>query len=149
MELPCFSQTPASLSSDDIRKEEVVIDKILSDYKEQVENRSNDFVNEEIDKISEWVDEMMTPLEDEIREMEHQQRALRSTMRKERDARTRIQLMVQIKQLKEALSEKRDKMRTEEDKYSDLVDKKQEELLNSLENQVTYEPFFRFKWHIV
>lgn len=149
MELPCLSQTPVSLSSDDVQQEEDVFAKILSDYKEQVENRSNDFVNEEIDKISEWVDEMMTPLEDEIREMEHQQKALRSTMRKERDARIRIQLMVQIKQLKEALSVKRDKMRAEEDEYSEVVDKKQGELLNSLENQVAYEPFFRFKWHIV
>lgn len=149
MELPCLSQVPTILSSDDIRKEDDVFAKMLSKYKEQVENRSNDFVNEEIDKISEWVDEMMTPLEDEIRELEHQQKALRSSMRKERNARTRIQLMVQMRQLKETLSLKRDQMRAEETKYNDMVDEKQEELLNSLENQVTYEPFFRFKWHIV
>ena len=149
MELPCLSQVPTILSSDNIRKEDDIFAKMLSKYKEQVENRSNDFVNEEIDKISEWVDEMMTPLEDEIRELEHQQKALRSSMRKERNARTRIQLMVQMRQLKETLSLKRDQMRAEETKYNDVVDEKQEELLNSLENQVTYEPFFRFKWHIV
>ena len=57
--------------------------------------------------------------------------------------------MVRMRQLKETLSLKRDQMRAEETKYNDMVDEKQEELLNSLENQVTYEPFFRFKWHIV
>ncbi len=149
MELPCAKQETSFLSEDEIRHEGSVFAEVLSEYKEQVESRSNDFVNEEIDKISDWVDEMMTPLEDEIREMEHQQKALRTLIRKERNARARIQLMVQLKELKEALSGKREQMRAEENKYNEVVDEKQDELLNSLENQVTYEPFFRFRWHIL
>lgn len=147
MELSCVEDNPTTIT--DAGSEERMFEKRLSAYKEQVESRSNDFVNDEIDKLTDWVDEMMTPLEDEIRDLEHQQRTLRTALRKERNARNRIQLMNQFKEIQKTLSQKRDKLRDEEERYNNYVDQKQETFEKSLENNVTYEEFFRFKWHII
>ncbi len=149
MELSCEKKRPISIIQDEVSIANSEFEKRLSEYKYQVENRSNDFVNEEIDKMTDWVDEMITPLEDEIRDLERQQRTLKSALRKERNARARIQLLTQFKDIKSALSKKRDKLREEESRYETVVDKKQEELEKSLENSVTSEEFFRFKWTII
>lgn len=149
MELPCIKDEPATIGQDEISKEQEEFNNRLATYKEQVEVRSNDFVNEEIDKMTAWVDEMMTPLEDEIRDLEKQQRDLKNAIRKERNARIRLQMMIQWKDVKSLLTQKRDKLHAEEDRYSDVVDKRQEEFEKSLENEVTSQEFFKFRWHIV
>lgn len=149
MELSCIKEEPTTISNNDLSEELKDFNNRLSAYKEQVEVRSNDFVNEEIDKMTSWVDEMMTPLEDEIRDLEKQQRDLKNAIRKERNARIRLQMMIQWKDVKSLLTQKRDKLHAEEDRYSDVVDNRQEELEKSLESEVTSQEFFKFRWHIV
>lgn len=149
MELSCIDESPLTFQNVDLKKENSLFENRLASYKKQVETRSNDFVNDEIDKIQSWVDEMMTPLEDEVRDMEHQQRALKSQIRKEHNARLRLELMKQEKSLRAALTEKRNYLHEEEDRYETVMDEKTEALSKSLENNVSYDIFFRFRWKLL
>lgn len=149
MELSCLNERQISISQDEVEIVQGEFEKRLAAYKEQIDDRSNAFVNNEIDKITAWVDEIITPLEDEIRDLERQQREMKNLIRKNRNAQSRIDFMRQFMKIKSALSQKRMKLNEEEASYDEFVDKKQVELEQALGNEVTSEVFFRFRWNLI
>lgn len=149
MELSCVAESPCVFEKDETAREYDLFQKRLSLYKEEAEMRSSEFVNDEIDKIQNWVDETLTPLEDEIRELDGLVRSVKASIRKERNAKNKIELMKQERILRSCLLEKRNKLGEEQKRFDKVADQKAEELTKSLENNITYEEFFRFRWRII
>lgn len=89
MELSCVAESPCVFEKDETAREYDLFQKRLSLYKEEAEMRSSEFVNDEIDKIQNWVDETLTPLEDEIRELDGLVRSVKASIRKERNAKNK------------------------------------------------------------
>lgn len=137
MELSCVAESPCVFEKDETAREYDLFQKRLSLYKEEAEMRSSEFVNDEIDKIQNWVDETLTPLEDEIRELDGLVRSVKASIRKERNAKNKIELMKQERILRSCLLEKRNKLGEEQKRFDKVADQKAEELTKSLENNIT------------
>ena len=118
-------------------------------YKDQLEERSNIFVNEEIDKIMSWGEEELTPLEDEIKVLDKEMRNLKSNLRRERDAKLRISLMSVFQSKLRVLDQKRQDYRTKRENLEMLLDNKYKTLSMALTNDVKQTDIFTIHWKIV
>lgn len=119
---------------------------VLESYKEKMENRSNLFVNEELDKLQEWSQEQITPLEDEIRLLDKVVRDLKNAARKERNARVRLELMKNWKNQNQLLARKREQLQAWRKEFDDLVDRKFNDLSQALDNSIDISNLFKFRW---
>lgn len=91
LELDCLSQQNSSLATlDDIFKEEY--EKQLNGYKFQVEERTNEYVDYEINKYEMWAEDQLVPLKKEVMELNKEHEALRRQIRKEHNASAKFNL---------------------------------------------------------
>lgn len=91
LELDCLSQQDSNLATlDDIFKEEY--EEQLNGYKFQVEERTNEYVDYEINKYEMWAEDQLVPLRKEVMELNKEHEALRRQIRKEHNASVKFNL---------------------------------------------------------
>ncbi len=124
------------------------IEEQLSELQINIDNKTNEFVDFEITKYEMWADDQLVPLRKEVMEISRDCDALRRQIRKEHNATTKIQLKRVENQKSRLLNQKRSKLLLMEDEYSDKVDKMTDRLQASMENNISSELLFRFRWTI-
>ena len=147
LELDCLSQQDSNLATlDDIFKEEY--EEQLNGYKFQVEERTNEYVDYEINKYEMWAEDQLVPLRKEVMELNKEHEALRRQIRKEHNASVKIQLKKEENTKAKLLSKKRAQLFQLEDEYADKVDSMTSKLQSSMENSISSKIMFRLKWTI-
>lgn len=147
LELDCFSQKQSNLNYlDNIFTDEYK--KQLASYKLKIDERTNEYVDYEINKYEMWAEDQLFPLRKEVMELSREHDALRRKIRKEHNASVKIQLKKEENQKAKVLNQKRAKLLQMEDEYNDKVDAMTDKLQASMENSITSEVFFRIKWTI-
>ena len=148
LEIGCADVTETKLDAlDDIFKADY--DNQLSEHQRVIEERTNQYVDYEINKYEMWADDQLVPLQKEVMELSREHDALRRQIRKEHNATVKLQLKKDEMQMSRLLSQKRAKMYAMEDEYRDKVDKMTDKLQHAMNNEIHSEVMFRFKWHIM
>ena len=147
LELDCLGQRDSSLAAlDDMFKEEY--EEQLNGYKLQVEERTNEYVDYEINKYEMWAEDQLEPLRKEVMELNKEHESLRRQIRKEHNASVKIQLKKEENTKAKLLSKKRAQLFQLEDEYADKVDSMTSKLQSSMENSITSKIMFRLRWTI-
>lgn len=148
LEIGCADVTETKLDAlDDIFKADY--DNQLSENQRGIEERTNQYVDYEINKYEMWADDQLVPLQKKVMELSREHDALRRQIRKEHNATVKLQLKKDEMQMSRLLSQKRAEMYAMEDEYHDKVNKMTEKLQNAMNNEIHSEVMFRFKWHIM
>lgn len=89
LELDCISDNSLSLDALDVAfmKE---YEKQLNNYKLKIEERTNEYVDYEINKYEMWAEDQLVPLRKEVMELSREHDALRRQIRKEHNASTKL-----------------------------------------------------------
>ena len=147
LELDCLSQQETSLTSQDgLFKEDY--DRQLASYKFKVDERTNEYVDYEINKYEMWAEDQLVPLRKEVMELSREHDVLRRQLRKEHNAAAKLQLKKEENVMSKALNQKRTKLLQMEDEYNDKVDSMTDRLQASMENEIKSSIFCRFKWTV-
>ena len=147
LELDCISDKSSSLGSLDVMfKDEY--EKQLNSYKLKIDERTNEYVDYEINKYEMWAEDQLVPLRKEVMELSREHDALRRQIRKEHNASVKLQLKKEENLKSKALNQKRAKLFQMEDEYNDKVDTMTSRLQSSMENTVSSNILFRLKWEI-
>lgn len=147
LEIGCVSETGTNLDGvDGLLKTDY--ENQLSENQQMIEERTNQYVDYEINKYEMWADDQLVPLQKEVMELSREHDALCRQIRKEHNATVKLQLKKDEMQMSRLLSQKRAKMYAMEDEYRDKVDKMTDKLQNAMNNVVHSEVMFRFRWHI-
>lgn len=147
LELDCLGQRDSSLAAlDDMFKEEY--EEQLNGYKLQVEERTNEYVDYEINKYEMWAEDQLEPLRKEVMKLNKEHESLRRQIRKEHNASVKIQLKKEENTKAKLLSKKRAQLFQLEDEYADKVDSMTSKLQSSMENSITSKIMFRLRWTI-
>ena len=147
LELDCISDKSSSLGSLDVMfKDEY--EKQLNSYKLKIDDRTNEYVDYEINKYEMWAEDQLVPLRKEVMELSREHDALRRQIRKEHNASVKLQLKKEENLKSKALNQKRAKLFQMEDEYNDKVDSMTNKLQSSMENSVSSKIMFRIKWEI-
>lgn len=147
LELSCMSEKEANLSYIDSIFEDVFVNK-LSRFKKEVDERTNEYVDYEIDKYEMWADDQLVPLKNEVIELSREHDALRRQIRKEHNASAKLQLKQLENQKAKLLAKKRKELFSLENEYTEKVDEMTERLQASMVNHINSEMMFRFRWSI-
>ena len=121
----------------------------LSENQMVIEERTNQYVDYEINKYEMWADDQLVPLQKEVMELSREHDALRRQIRKEHNATIKLQLKKEEMQMSRNLNQKRARMYALEDEYKDKVDEMTEKLQKEVNIKIHSEVMFRFKWHII
>ena len=147
LELDCISENEAELCSlDKTFKNEY--EKQLNSYKLTVDERTNEYVDYEINKYEMWAEDQLVPLRKEVMELSREHDVLRRQIRKEHNAAVKLQLKKEENQKAKVLNHKRAKLLQMEDEYNDKVDAMTDKLQDSMKNSISSSIMFRFKWTI-
>lgn len=147
LELDCISENEAELCSlDKTFKNEY--EKQLNSYKLTVDERTNEYVDYEINKYEMWAEDQLVPLRKEVMELSREHDVLRRQIRKEHNAAVKLQLKKEENQKAKVLNHKRAKLLQMEDEYNDKVDAMTDQLQDSMKNSISSSIMFRFKWTI-
>jgi hypothetical protein len=147
LELDCISDNSLNLETLDVAfKNEY--EKQLNNYKLKIEERTNEYVDYEINKYEMWAEDQLVPLRKEVMELSREHDALRRQIRKEHNASAKLQLKKEENLKAKALNQKRAKLFQMEDEYNDKVDSMTNKLQSSMENSVSSKIMFRLKWEI-
>ncbi|MBP3516978.1 MAG: DEAD/DEAH box helicase [Parabacteroides sp.] len=148
LEIECVNETETNLDvADDLFKAEY--EKQLLENQQIIEERTNQYVDYEINKYEMWADDQLVPSQKEVMELSREHDALRRQIRKEHNATIKLQLKKEENQISRLLSHKRVQMYAMEDEYHDKVDKMTEKLQSEMKNVIHSKVMFRFKWHIM
>lgn len=148
LEIGCADVTETKLDAlDDIFKADY--DNQLSENQRVIEERTNQYVDYEINKYEMWADDQLVPLQKEVMELSREHDALRRQIRKEHNATVKLQLKKEEMQMSRNLNQKRARMYALEDEYKDKVDEMTEKLQKEVNIKIHSEVMFRFKWHII
>ena len=148
LEIGCVSETVTNLHGvDSLLKTDY--ENQLSENQQMIEERTNQYVDYEINKYEMWADDQLVPLQKEVMELSREHDALRRQIRKEHNATVKLQLKKDEMQMSRLLSQKRAKMYAMEDECHDKVDKMTDKLQHAMNNEIHSEVMFRFRWHIM
>ena len=148
LELPVDTCVDCDMSGSDSKFKED-LDNQLSKYTNDVEKRTNEYVDYEINKYESWADDQLVPLRNEVIELSREHDALRRQIRKEHNAAQKIQLKKYEIAIAKKLYLKRAQLLSMEDEYMEKVDEMTERLQKAMKNSVETTVMFRFKWKIV
>lgn len=148
LEIPATSNSVGSLSGfDSLFKQQ--LDEQMVKYTTDIEKRTNEYVDFEINKYEMWADDQLVPLRNEVMELSREHDALRRQIRKEHNATQKLQLKKDESSLAKKLHAKRSQLLSMEDEYMDKVDEMTERLQKSMRNSIQSDVMFRFKWTII
>ena len=123
-------------------------EKQLNSYKLTVDERTNEYVDYEINKYEMWAEDQLVPLRKEVMELSREHDVLRRQIRKEHNAAVKRQLKKEENQKAKVLNHKRAKLLQMEDEYNDKVDAMTDKLQDSMKNSISSSIMLRFKWTI-
>lgn len=148
LEIDCIGERETNLGATDaLFKAEY--EKQLLENQQMIEERTNQYVDYEINKYEMWADDQLVPLQKEVIELNREHDALRRQIRKEHNATIKLQLKKEENNKSKLLSKKRAQLYAMEDEYRDKVDTMTEKLQKEMKNEIKSEIMLRFKWHIV
>lgn len=149
LELDVISENEALIPSDVTKELNAAFKDILSEYKKDLAERMQTYLNAEIDKLYAWADDNMYPLEDEVISLRKQLQANRRAARKATSTSERIEL----KRIEMSLSKKLNDAQIKCNEARDYYNAKSEEQIVSLEksmvNSVSAEEMFILRWTIL
>ena len=148
LELPADSCTECDLSQSETKFKDDLNEQ-LSQYTSDIEKRTNEYVDFEINKYEMWADDQLVPLRNEVMELSREHDQLRRQIRKEHNASAKIQLKKDEAVLAKKLHSKRSQLLVMEDEYLDKVDEMTERLQKTMSNKIDCSVMFRFKWTII
>lgn len=142
----CESIESASNIEDVMRQ---LLNEQMEDYKKQVNERTEEYANHEIDKYESFSEDQLVPLQNEIAKLRKQKDSIHKRLRKERDVKTKLFLNKEELSLAKKIKSKQRILFDMEDKYAQDVDKMTAKLLKQLDNKFDSELYFMLNWTIV
>ena len=147
LEVDCLSVNVTRLDSfDESFKRDY--ERQLNSYRNAINDRTNEYVNYEINKYELWADDQLVPLRNEVAELSREHDSLRRLIRKEHNASEKVKLKKQENLMAKELTRKRMSLYQMEDDYNVKVDEMTKKLEKSMLNTITSSIMFRFKWTI-
>ena len=149
LELPVQTSCPLDFPKAVQSELEACFEEELSNYKAALKDRTQQYINEEVDALYDWADENMYPIENEVirlrKELESNRRASKKAVKIEE----KLELKKTETTLRKALAEKQAKF----DELRDYYDRKSEEQIESLtkamDSTVQSDVLFLFRWKII
>ncbi len=148
LELPTLSCSNCIMEDSDYKFKDDFNNQ-LSQYTTNIEKRTNEYVDFEINKYEMWADDQLVPLRNEVMELSRAHDALRRQIRKEHNATQKLQLKKEETTLAKKLHAKRSQLLSMEDEYMDKVDEMTDRLQKTMKNSINCSVMFRFKWSVI
>ena len=123
--------------------------KQLYELKKTVYSQSEEYVNFEIDKFQAWAEDQVYSLENEVISLRKEDQSLKRQIRKERNAKTKLELQEQEAKIAKLLRQRQRQLFDMEDECTDKVDQMTYKLRISMTYKYDVSPFIKFKWHIL
>lgn len=121
----------------------------LAEYKNELADRIQTYLNTEIDKLYSWADDNMYPLEDEVIALRKQVQANRRAARKATSAMERIELKKAEISLTKKLNDAQAKCNEAREYYNAKSEEQIALLEKSMVNTVSSEELFTIRWSII
>lgn len=146
LELDAISEKNCTIG-DDIKK---TLGSCFSDelekYKENLAQKSQDYLNIEIDNLYAWADENLYPLEEEVGRIRKSLEANRRLAKKAKSASERLALKKEETELRRKLAMKMEECEKLRDYYDNQSEKQIKAMEAALKSSVTEEMAFMFRW---
>ncbi|MBQ8272665.1 MAG: DEAD/DEAH box helicase family protein [Tidjanibacter sp.] len=120
----------------------------LEKLKEDLSERTNEYIILEIDKFESWSEDRIYRLEEEVIALRKEHENIKRQIRKERVAKIKLALKEQETKLFKDLRRKQQELFDRQDDCAKEVDQLTEKLRKSMENKTEVELLFKFKWSI-
>jgi hypothetical protein len=120
----------------------------LYDLKHDVYSRSEEYVSFEIDKYQAWAEDQVYSPENEVIALRKEDEALKRQIRKERNAKLKLELQENEAKIAKQLRQKQRQLFDLEDECADKVDAMTVKLRVAMTNHYDTSIFMRFRWHI-
>lgn len=120
----------------------------LYELKQDVYNKSEEYVNFEIDKYQAWAEDQVYSLENEVIALRKEDEALKKQIRKERNAKLKLELQENESKIAKQLRQKQRLLFDMEDECADKVDAMTVKLRVAMTNHYDTSTLMRFRWHI-
>lgn len=121
----------------------------LEKLKEDLSERTNEYIVFEIDKFESWAEDLIYKLQEEVIELRKEHENMKRQIRKERGAKVKLALKELEVKLARQLRLKQQELFEKQDDCDRQVDQLTEKLRKSMENQAKVELMFCFRWSIV
>ena len=149
LELDVAEEYEYSIPSDVEEQLNDAFEETLKEYKADLADRIQTYLNAEIDKLYAWADDNMYPLEDEVVLLRRQRDALRRSARKSSSPSERVELKRQEIAMSKKLSEAQAKCEEARAYYNAKSEEQIEAVEKSLKSNVTSELFFIVRWTLI
>lgn len=134
-----------------VREDSSVVSELetkLEKLKENLSERTNEYIVFEIDKFESWAEDLIYKLQEEVIELRKEHENIKRQIRKERIAKVKLALKEQEVRLARQLRIKQQELFEKQDDCDRQVDQLTEKLRRSMENQSKVELMFCFRWNI-
>ena len=121
----------------------------LDKFKTELENKTAEFANYEIEKYESWSEDRLVPLQREVMDLRKEKDEIHRQFRRERDAKSKLLLKRKELEFDSKLRKKQQELFDLEDKYHLEVDLMTSNLLSAMQNQIDTSIMFRIGWSIV
>lgn len=149
LDLNAVSSEPFTIKKSDDRLLRNIFEEKLQEFKTNLDNRTLEYVNYEIEKYESWSEDKVVPLQNEVIELRKQKESVHRQIRKESNPKNKLLLKRQEIEIGDKLRKKQQRLFEAEDEYSAKVDGMTKKLLKAMENEVGYSVMFKMKWSIV
>lgn len=146
MELKALSQKECSISEDVRVTLSSRFASELERYKEELAQRSQEYLNMEIDNLYAWADENLYPMEEEVGRIRKALEANRRMVKKVRTTIERFELKKEETTLRKKLTEKMEECEKMRDYYDSQSEQQIKAMEKALESCVTEKIEFVFRW---
>lgn len=120
----------------------------FKELKQEVSSKSEEYVSVEIDKYQAWAEDQVYSLENEVITLRKEDDALKRQIRKERNAKIKLELQENEAKIAKQLRHKQRQLFDMQDECADKVDALTVKLRDAMTNHYESSVFFRFRWCI-
>lgn len=124
------------------------LDKCLYELKQEIGSRTEEYVSFEIDKYQAWAEDQVYSLENEVIALRKEDESLKKQIRKERDAKVKLDLQENQAKISKYLRQKQRQLYDMQDECADKVDEMTEKLRVAMTNNYEVSSFAKFRWYI-
>lgn len=132
-----------------------VENKLLDEYQKQLEElegdidkKTEEYINFEIDKYQAWAEDQLYSLQNEVIILRKEEEALRRQIRKERNAKQKLELQEAQTKISRQLRQKQRQCFDMEDEWAEKIDELTSKLRKAMTNNFESSILFKFRWHI-
>lgn len=142
---------PIDFEPTTIDDESIVADELeerIRILKEELSERTNEYIVFEIDKFESWSEDIIYKLQEDVIELRKEHENIKRQIRKERVAKIKLALKEQEVKMARTLRQKQQELFKKQDDCDLQIDILTEKLRKSMENKTKVELMFCFKWKI-